>query len=353
MPDFGPRILIVDDHADLADSVCELLTLSGHSAAAVYGAEDVARVCRAGRPDVVILDFRIGPGMNGIELLGALRRIRPDLVGILMTSDQEHETVVSSLKAGVFDFVRKPAEPQEILAAVEKAVVFAADRSQKNEELYKLNEDAKSAELRRGFLRSLSAEIREPLSLIMGNAELLAASAEGRGGTLAQIAKDIRGGVEALLERVALAKDLARAEAFDEVESERIAVTPLLRDVCNKLESKATASQVGIDLTEPSVPAHVQSSKLHLRRILHLLADGLLSLAPPDSILHMTVASEGRETFLRMSLSAGAGPGRSELPSGFSVALALACRLGIATGLRLDGQRGHEVALTLPAADPS
>jgi|GEM_PF-3716670 len=352
MPHSGPRILIVDDHADLADSVCELLTLSGHSAAAMYSTEAAIAHCNDNRPDVAILDYRIGAGMNGIELLCALRQNLPDLIGILMTSDQDHDTAISSLRAGVLDYVRKPAEPPDIIAAVEKALARADDLSRKGEELRKLGEEAETAALNRSFLLSLGAEIREPLSLIMGNAELLAAGVEGSGAppNFSAIASDIRSGATALLDRVALAKDLCRG-SFEDIENERVAVMPLLRDLARKLEPKAKAAEVTIDVSEPMAAPVAVTSKLHLRRMVHLFADSLLSIAAPGSTLKITTEAGGEQTSLRMVLPVGSS--RNELASSFGVALALAHRLGIATSLRLDPAHGHEVALVLPTPQPS
>lgn len=354
MPASGPRILIVDDHADLADSVCELLTLSGHSAAAVYDPESGIAHCREARPDVAILDYRIGAGMNGIELLSALRQTLPDLIGILMTSDQDHDTAISSLRAGVNDYVRKPAEPNDILAAVEKALAHADELSRKGEELRKLAQEAEVAELNRSFLLSLGAEIREPLSLIMGNAELLVANAEGRSvgpPDLSAIATDIRSGATALLDRVTLAKELCRTGPMDDVENERIAILPLLRDLCRKIESRAKAAGVRIEFIEPATATHTVTSKLQLRRMMHLFADSLLSVASSGSTLTLTAETSGGQNSIRMALPAGGS--QNELASGFGVALALAHRLCLVTALRLDPAVGHEVTLTLPAADPS
>ncbi len=349
MPNYGPRILIVDDHADLADSVCELLTLSGHSAIASYSADAALAHCREARPDVALLDYRIGAGMNGIELLGTLRQTLPDLIGNLMTSDQDHHTAISSLRAGVLDYVHKPAEPDEIIAAIERAMARADDLSRQGEELRKLGEQAEAAALNRSFLLSLGAEIREPLSLIMGNAELLAASAKGGSGAppdFSAIATDIRSGATALLDRVSVANDLCRG-AFEDIESERVAVVPLLRDLARKLESRARAAEVRIELSESAatVPSAV-TSKLHFRRMMHLFADSMISVAAPGSGLKITVRADDGNIVLHMALPAGSN--RNELASSFGVALALAHRLGIATNLRLDPSRGHELRLTLP-----
>ncbi len=356
MPNPGPRILIVDDHADLADSVSELLALAGHSAAAVYSAEAAIAKCGDCRPDVAVLDYRIGTGLNGIELLCALRQTMPDLIGILMTSDQDHDTAISSLRAGVLDYVRKPAEPEDILTAVEKALARADDLSRKGEELRKLGEEAEAAAINRSFLLSLGAEIREPLSLIMGNAELLAASAEGRNSApanLSIIATDIRSGATALLDRVAMAKDLCRTGSFDDIESEHVALLPLLHDLRRKLEHKAKAAEVEIDLVEPVIAPYTVTSKLHLRRVVHLFADSLLSIGEAGSVMKIEAETGGGHTSVRMSLPASPASSQNELASSFGVALTLAHRLGLATGVRLDHSRGHELTLILPAAQPS
>ncbi len=353
MPDPAPRILIVDDHADLADSVCELLALAGHSAAAVYSAEAAIAHCRERRPEVAILDFRIGAGMNGVELLCALRETMPDLIGVLMTSDQDYDTAIFSLRAGVLDYVRKPAEPQEILAAAEKALARADELSRKGEELRKLGEEAETAAVNRSFLLSLGAEIREPLSLIMGNAELLAAGAGGGApANFSAIATDIRSGATALLDRVSLANDLCRSESLDDVENERVAVIPLLRDLARKLEPKAMMAGVRIGLIEPVAPSHTLTSKLHLRRMLYLFADSLLAIAAPGSTLEISAKTDGGETSLRMALPPALPEGK-ELAASFGVALGLAHRLRVTTGLRLDPRRGHELTLGLPAAEAS
>jgi len=350
----GPRVLVVDDHADLADSVCELLTLSGHSAIAIYSPDAALAHCREAQPDVAILDYRIGAGMNGIELLSALRRTLPDLIGILMTSDQDHDTAISSLRAGVNDYVRKPAEPSDILTAVERALKLADDLSRKGEEWRRLADEAEAAELNRSFLQSLGAEIREPLSLIRGNAELLVASAEGRTSetsNLSTIATDIRSGVTALLDCISVAKDLSRTGPGDDIESERVAVLPLLRDLCRKMNSRAKAAGVKIDMVEPAIAFHALTSKLQFRRMLHLFADSLLSVAADGSTLKLSAETGDGQNAVRMSLPAGSN--QNELASGFGVALALAHRLGIAAALRLDSASGHEVSLALPAVGPS
>ena len=68
----GQRILIVDDSADSADSMAELLTVLGHEARPVYTGMQALDAVRAFAPDVVLLDLEM-PDMSGYEVLEALR----------------------------------------------------------------------------------------------------------------------------------------------------------------------------------------------------------------------------------------------------------------------------------------
>ncbi|SPS01058.1 hybrid sensor histidine kinase/response regulator [Cupriavidus taiwanensis] len=66
------RVLVVDDNADSADSMAELLTLLGHEAQAVHSGQQAVDVAAAFRPDCVLLDLQM-PDMSGYEVLDALR----------------------------------------------------------------------------------------------------------------------------------------------------------------------------------------------------------------------------------------------------------------------------------------
>ncbi|UDM52450.1 response regulator [Cupriavidus sp. MP-37] len=67
------RVLVVDDNADSADSMAELLTLLGHEARAVHSGQQAVEVAVPFRPDCVLLDLQM-PDMSGYEVLAALRQ---------------------------------------------------------------------------------------------------------------------------------------------------------------------------------------------------------------------------------------------------------------------------------------
>ncbi|AGW94926.1 ATP-binding protein [Ralstonia pickettii] len=71
------RVLVVDDNADSADSMAELLSLLGHEARAAHGGQQALAVAGEFRPDCVLLDLEM-PDMSGYEVLQAMRQAGAD-----------------------------------------------------------------------------------------------------------------------------------------------------------------------------------------------------------------------------------------------------------------------------------
>jgi signal transduction histidine kinase len=78
--------------------------------------------------DVVVTDQRM-PGMSGVDLLEKLRRLRPDVAGIVLTGYADMGALESAInRAGAFRFLRKPWEPADILEAIQQASDHVSQR---------------------------------------------------------------------------------------------------------------------------------------------------------------------------------------------------------------------------------
>src|ERR1700683_4645775 len=72
-----PVVLVVDDESAIADTLAEILTLSGYAAMAAYDGEEALEFALFTPPELLIADVML-PGMSGIELGITMRRIFPD-----------------------------------------------------------------------------------------------------------------------------------------------------------------------------------------------------------------------------------------------------------------------------------
>jgi DNA-binding NtrC family response regulator len=123
----GP-ILIVDDDPVQRRLLEAAVTKFGHDTVVVDGGEAaLAALERAPGRDasVVILDLMM-PGMNGNQVLQAMRERGFDMPVIVQTAQGGIDTVVTAMRAGAFDFVVKPASPDRLQAAIASALKVEA-----------------------------------------------------------------------------------------------------------------------------------------------------------------------------------------------------------------------------------
>ncbi|HVU49245.1 MAG TPA: sigma-54 dependent transcriptional regulator [Polyangia bacterium] len=114
------QVLIADDEALIRQSVRAVLVEEGfQTTEAASGAETWQRF-RDERPDVVLLDLRLGD-MDGLDLLRRIRQEAPDVKVILISAHGSIESAVAAMKLGAYDFIKKPFELDEIVAAVRNA----------------------------------------------------------------------------------------------------------------------------------------------------------------------------------------------------------------------------------------
>jgi DNA-binding NtrC family response regulator len=114
-------ILVVDDEADLVDSVQDLLRVEHDVLGATSGAAGM-QAMRDHDVHVVLSDLLM-PDMNGLEFLARVHGDYPDAVALLLTGCADGADVLAAVQAGrVYRFVTKPWEPDELQSAVRGAV---------------------------------------------------------------------------------------------------------------------------------------------------------------------------------------------------------------------------------------
>ncbi|HEY3355331.1 MAG TPA: sigma-54 dependent transcriptional regulator [Polyangia bacterium] len=119
------HVLIADDEALIRQSLRTALTQEGFAVAtAACGAEALARL-QEERPDVVVLDLVLGD-MDGLAVLERLAADVPEAKVLVITAHGSIETAVAAMKLGAYDFIRKPFELEEVIAAVRNALRTSA-----------------------------------------------------------------------------------------------------------------------------------------------------------------------------------------------------------------------------------
>jgi PAS domain S-box-containing protein len=172
--DLRPRILLVEDNADMRDYVRRLLEPRYEVETAVDGEAALHAIARS-RPDLVLADVMM-PRVDGIALLKAVRGGGPDLRDVpvvLLSARAGEEAKVEGLEAGADDYLVKPFSAQELLARVAANVNMARLRRQVAEAV------RESEALRRSEERLRESEERLRSALSIGTVGVMFWDEEG------------------------------------------------------------------------------------------------------------------------------------------------------------------------------
>jgi len=115
-----PRLLIVDDEAEVRGVLHDLLSFS-YECGEAASAEDALAQLRAGEYQLVISDITMS-GMSGLEMIPHVKVISPDTVIVMISGMQTIESAIKALRLGAFDYLMKPVDLRQAEAAVERAL---------------------------------------------------------------------------------------------------------------------------------------------------------------------------------------------------------------------------------------
>ena len=119
------KILVVDDEAVIREGVKRILERSDMEVATSSGGRAALAMMQETDFDLVVTDLKM-PGMNGIEVLKAIKVLQPEVPVIIITGYSTVDTAVEAMKSGAFDYIAKPFTPDQLTEKVTKALAQKA-----------------------------------------------------------------------------------------------------------------------------------------------------------------------------------------------------------------------------------
>jgi two-component system, NtrC family, response regulator AtoC len=116
------NVLVVDDDPDTQDLLREVLTEEGYRVFTSGSGEEALKIGEQECLDVIISDIKLGPHLDGLDVLKAYKSIQPESEVILITAFGSMETAIEAVKAGAFDYISKPFKIDEVLLQVSRAL---------------------------------------------------------------------------------------------------------------------------------------------------------------------------------------------------------------------------------------
>jgi len=114
-------ILVVDDELSMREFLKILLEKEGYQAVAASDGEKALKAIEMQEFDLVISDIRM-PGMGGLELLDAVKKVNPELPFIMITAFASPEDAVQAMRHGAYDYITKPFKLNEIKSIITCAI---------------------------------------------------------------------------------------------------------------------------------------------------------------------------------------------------------------------------------------
>jgi len=114
------RILVVDDETIVRESLSAWLRQDGHVVEVAENAKEALRLAGQSRHDIALVDIKM-PGMDGLALQSHLASADPELAIILMTAYASVESAVTAMKAGAYDYIVKPFDPDDLSLLIRRA----------------------------------------------------------------------------------------------------------------------------------------------------------------------------------------------------------------------------------------
>lgn len=113
---YKPRILIVDDEHNIADTLAMVFKIKGHESLATYSAESAVELIETFEPDIVLSDVVMGK-MTGVDLAIYLSKARPEVKVVLFSGQASTADLLAEAgrKGHHFHLLAKPIHPEKLL----------------------------------------------------------------------------------------------------------------------------------------------------------------------------------------------------------------------------------------------
>jgi DNA-binding NtrC family response regulator len=113
-------VLFVDDEVDFLETIIKRMQKRRVAAFGVHSGEEALAWLQRQAVDVVVLDVRM-PGMDGVQILRAIKSVNPLIEVIMLTGHASLEIAREGMQLGAFDYLMKPIDLDELLYKLEDA----------------------------------------------------------------------------------------------------------------------------------------------------------------------------------------------------------------------------------------
>jgi len=117
------KVLVLDDEANFTEEIEEFLQNQGYISYTANNVQKGRSILKTHEIDLLILDVRL-KGVNGLDVLKEVKMIHPNLEVIIVSAHGDMETVITALRSGAIDYLKKPFRHTDIQIAIQRTRKF-------------------------------------------------------------------------------------------------------------------------------------------------------------------------------------------------------------------------------------
>ena len=114
-------ILLIEDDLTFSRILEGFLTKKSYQVTAAHKGKDGLKAFQAKSFDIILLDYRL-PDTTGMDLLLELKKSKPSIPVVIMTSFSDIRTAVKAIKSGAYEYITKPVNPDELIMILQQAL---------------------------------------------------------------------------------------------------------------------------------------------------------------------------------------------------------------------------------------
>ncbi|MFN7098540.1 MAG: response regulator, partial [Gammaproteobacteria bacterium] len=145
------NILLLDDEVELLSSIKKALSHFHYEVTTTPSTDEAFELITSNNFDIIIVDAQM-PKLNGLDFIDRAKKISANFIPIMLTGNSTQELAIDAIKHGVFDYIRKPLDINELISAIEHSI----HKLEINREIYQKNRELTAKEK---LLENLNNEI--------------------------------------------------------------------------------------------------------------------------------------------------------------------------------------------------
>lgn len=271
-------VLVVDDsemNVDLLENMLEHYNYTTYTT--VRGSEAI-KIAQTKLPEIILLDINM-PGMDGYEVCRQLKADErtADIPVIFISALDDTDNIIEGFDVGGVDYITKPFKYREVIARIQTQVTLLRQKRQIEEMRQRETQHFESMDkLRRQFIGSATHDLKNPLFVISGYADMLEMSPEVKDSDhLVAFVHSIQRGVDKMSDLVHDILDLLQLETGVTLKKSKIDFTTFLEESIKDMRVRAKEKNVSLTLHKPDEIASINIDRQRFSRVI----DNLVSNA--------------------------------------------------------------------------